>query len=182
MALLPQPARIAIDGVDAAGKTTLADELAEALRSRRVDVTRVCADDFIRPPAERYRRGRESPEGYYLDSFDHERLRRAARSGAGVTIVDGIFLLRPELNDLWDFRVLVDIDLDESIRRGAARDAAWHGSHETAEHFYRWRYAPAQRLYFERVRPHELADVVVDNADPGRPRLSQRKGLIPPTA
>ena len=54
---LPAPARVAIDGVYAAGKTTLADELAA-----RIAAARLSADDFLRSPEERYRRGRESPE------------------------------------------------------------------------------------------------------------------------
>ena len=142
---------MAVDGVDAAGKTTLADELAMLLPR----AARLCADDFLRPPEERYRQGRYSPAGYYEDSFDHDRLRRAVLATDALLIVDGIFLLRPELNDLWDFRIFVQVELEESIRRGVARDGA-----ET-EDLYRRRYAPGQRLYLESVRPTDLADVVV---------------------
>jgi uridine kinase len=70
---LPLPARIGVDGVDAAGKTTLADELA----GRLPEAARLSADDFLQPPVERYRQGRESPMGYYEDSFDHVALRAA---------------------------------------------------------------------------------------------------------
>jgi uridine kinase len=69
------PTRVAIDGLDAAGKTTLADELAPLVEARGREAIRVSLDDFHRPRAERYRRGRDSPEGYYEDSFDHEALR-----------------------------------------------------------------------------------------------------------
>lgn len=62
--------RVAIDGPDAAGKTTFADWLAELVRVRR-PVIRMCADDFLHPAQVRYRRGSLSPEGYYLDSFDN---------------------------------------------------------------------------------------------------------------
>lgn len=159
------PARVAVDGVDAAGKTTLADELAP-----RVGAARLSADEFLRPPEERYRRGRESPEGYYLDSFDHDRLRRAVLAERGLVIVDGIFLMRPELDDLWDFRIFVHVELDVAIRRGVERDGA------DTERLYRRRYAPGQRIYLETVRPRELADVVVDNTDPERPSLSPGPG------
>jgi uridine kinase len=158
---LPLPARVAVDGVDAAGKTTLADELAARVAGAR----RISADAFLRPPEERYRQGRESPHGYYDDSFDHERLRRAALAEPGLAIVDGIFLFRPDLNDLWDFRIFVHIDLEESIRRGVARDGPEN------EPLYRTRYAPGQRIYLESVRPRDLADVVVDNSDLERPVL-----------
>jgi len=70
------PVRVAVDGVDAAGKTTLADELSGMVAARGFPVVRASIDGFHRPRRERYRRGRESPEGYYRDSFDVEALRR----------------------------------------------------------------------------------------------------------
>jgi uridine kinase len=73
----PHPMRVAIDGRSAAGKTTLADALAASIQRRGQTVIRASVDDFQRPRAERYRRGRLSPEGYYLDGFDYPALRRA---------------------------------------------------------------------------------------------------------
>ncbi len=64
------PTRVAIDGLDAAGKTTMADELAERLRRMDRTVIRSSIDNFHHPQAVRYRRGPLSPEGYFLDSFD----------------------------------------------------------------------------------------------------------------
>ena len=66
----PHPLRVAIDGVDAAGKTTLADELAEPVRALGRPVIRASVDDFHNPRAVRYRMGDDSPEGYFQDSFD----------------------------------------------------------------------------------------------------------------
>lgn len=70
----PHPLRVGIDGVDCAGKTVLADELAELLRARGREVVRASLDGFHNPRAVRHRRGRASPEGYYLDSFDLDTL------------------------------------------------------------------------------------------------------------
>jgi uridine kinase len=72
----PHPVRIAVDGPDAAGKTTLADELAERLRARGRHVVRAGVDGFHRPRAERYRRGRDSAVGCYEDTYDLDALRR----------------------------------------------------------------------------------------------------------
>jgi uridine kinase len=41
---------------------------------------------------------------------------RQASSDA-VLLVDGVFLLRPELHDLWDFRIFVDAAVDVAISR-----------------------------------------------------------------
>ncbi|EIV95127.1 uridine kinase [Frankia sp. QA3] len=68
--------RVAVDGPDAAGKTTLADELAERIGSRGRPVIRAGVDAFHRPRAERHRRGPLSPHGYFLDAFDYGALRR----------------------------------------------------------------------------------------------------------
>ncbi len=164
--------RVGVDGPDAAGKTTLADELAEALARRDVGVMRIRLDDFLRPETERYRAGRESPEGYYRDSFDHERFRAAVLAEAATTVIaDGVFLLRPELRDLWDLTVFLSVAEDEILRRAAHRDGPRLGADLTR--LYRRRYLPAQRAYEERVRPTDRADVVVDNTDPARPRVGR---------
>lgn len=70
------PVRVAIDGRPAAGKTTLADELALVLRSKGREVIRASVDSFLWPRAQRYRRGMYSPEGCYYDSFDYDALYR----------------------------------------------------------------------------------------------------------
>ncbi len=70
------PVRVAVDGAPAAGKTTLADELALVLRNRGREVIRSSIEGFLLPRARRYRRGEDSPEGCYHDSFDFEALRQ----------------------------------------------------------------------------------------------------------
>jgi uridine kinase len=67
--------RVAIDGVDGAGKTHFAGELAEVLKALGRSVIRASVDGFHNPRAIRYRRGRNSPEGFFHDSYDYEQLR-----------------------------------------------------------------------------------------------------------
>ena len=173
---LEAPVRVGIDGPDAAGKTTLADELAVVLAAAGRQVERLSADDFLRAPEHRHRRGRESPEGYYEDSFDHQRLRDTVLGSGSPLLVDGIFLQRPELDDLWTLRIFVSIGENEVLRRGIQRDGA------EMERLYRVRYLPGQRLYADRVAPRDRADVVVDNDDPDSPGLIMRRGEPGPAA
>ena len=91
------PTRVAIDGLDAAGKTTLADELAPLVEARGREAIRVSLDDFHRPRADRYRKGRESPQGYYEDSFDHAGLRASVLLPLGPA---GDLTYRPRAFDL----------------------------------------------------------------------------------
>lgn len=70
----PHPVRVGIDGPDAAGKTTLAEELVAPLQERGRPVIRASIDGFHNPARTRYARGRASPEGYYYDSFNYRAL------------------------------------------------------------------------------------------------------------
>ncbi|MBA3552378.1 MAG: hypothetical protein H0W27_05860 [Actinobacteria bacterium] len=89
-------------------------------------------------------------------------------------LFDGVFLLRPELNDSWDFRIFVWVDEEEILRRAAERDVTRFGSREAVLTRYRRRYLPAQGIYADAVRPREKADVVIDNSDPARPTVYWR--------
>lgn len=199
---VPHPRRVAVDGPDAAGKTVLADELATVLRDRGHPVIRASVDGFHRPREERYRRGAESPVGYYEDSFDNaaivgnvlaplgpggtRRYRTALfdsrddvpvecallrASDRDVLVFDGVFLLRPELRDRWDFSVLVSAGFDVTLERARKRDLPLFGSEDEIDRRYRTRYIPGQQLYFEAADPERHADVVVVNDDPTRPEL-----------
>jgi hypothetical protein len=64
------PVRVAIDGRTASGKTTFANELGAVVAQRNREVIRTSIDGFHQPRAERYARGRYSPEGHYFDAWD----------------------------------------------------------------------------------------------------------------
>ena len=68
--------RVAIDGVDGAGKTTFADELETVLEPSGRDIIRASVDGFHHPRNLRYRLGRDSPTGFYRDSYDYGALKR----------------------------------------------------------------------------------------------------------
>lgn len=73
---IAHPTRVAVDGPPAAGKTTLADELAAVLRAQGREVIRASIEDFLLPRSQRYLRGEDSPEGCFHDSFDFDALHR----------------------------------------------------------------------------------------------------------
>lgn len=67
---------VGVDGTDGAGKTMFADGLAAVVAEDGSAVFRATIDDFHRPRAERYARGRTDPEGYYRDSYDYATFQR----------------------------------------------------------------------------------------------------------
>ena len=198
----PHPLRVAVDGLDASGKTTLADELVKPIEERGRPVLRASLDGFHCSRSERYRRGIDSPEGYYEDSFDYpslldslliplgpggdllyrtavfdyrsERAVQAAPQQArkdAILLLDGIFLLRPELDRYWDFRIYVWVSVNESLRRGVLRDSPALGSPDEVRARYLARYLPGQQRYYEMVNPQQLADAIVRNENPHDPGL-----------
>lgn len=72
---LHHPIKVAISGITASGKTTLANELAEELRGREKEVVRTSIDNFHHPRAIRYRQGKDSAIGYYEDAHDYQKLK-----------------------------------------------------------------------------------------------------------
>ena len=85
-----------------------------------------------------------------------------------VLLFDGVFLLRPELVNIWDLRIYLDISYEEMVARGVRRDG---GGAETEE-LYTRRYVPGQKLYQLHSAPKRRADLVIDNNDPLSPRFT----------
>ncbi len=78
---------VAIDGVGASGKSTFAANLARQVDARHIVLLHV--DDFFNPSVVRHARGRLSPEGFWLDSYNYaalitSALRPLAASGVGL--------------------------------------------------------------------------------------------------
>jgi uridine kinase len=92
-------------------------------------------------------------------------------SPAAVLLVDGVFLLRPALDDVWDLRIWIDIDADLALHRGIERDADMEGGREGALRLHRDRYLAAEDLYLDQCDPPSRADVVLDNRDFSAPKL-----------
>lgn len=191
--------RVGIDGPDGSGKTWFADELATALRDAGRAVFRVSADDFHHVRAVRYRRGRDSPEGCWLDSYDYDRLQADVLAPLGP---DGDRRYRPRAHDLVTDEILdppwqqaepgsvlvldglflhrdelagrwdFSVFLDVPFAETARRLAARDGSVPDPTHPSLRRYVEAQRLYFRTCTPQQRAGVVVDNADLDAPRIT----------
>ncbi|MEU8773376.1 hypothetical protein [Streptomyces sp. NPDC048606] len=99
-----------MDGITAAGKSTLARALASAVADRGRPAIHVSMDGFHHPRAHRHRRGRDSAVGYYQDAYEFPAFARTVLSPLGpggdwqiderpvaaaadtVLIVDGSFL------------------------------------------------------------------------------------------
>ena len=105
---IPQPAnhryvRVAVDGPDGSGKTVFAEELVAAVRDLGRPAVRISLDDFHNVRAIRYRQGRESPEGFWQDSYNYQRFQRDVLEPFGP---QGSGRYRPAAHDLLSDAVL----------------------------------------------------------------------------
>ncbi|WP_380168721.1 hypothetical protein [Jannaschia sp. R86511] len=203
----PGPRLVAVDGADGAGKSTFATGLAGVLRRSGCEVHQVSVDGFHHRRDRRYARGRRSPAGFWLDSYDYEALRlellvpwrrgsgsyraavRDVRTDTavespsravpprGVLVVDGIFLLRDELAGSWDLTIRLEATPPQRFRRMARRD----GSPADPHHPDNRRYRLGQRLYERVCDPTARADLVIGCDDWDDPQLlrSPRKPVDP---
>ncbi|GAA1039959.1 hypothetical protein GCM10009557_59920 [Virgisporangium ochraceum] len=199
---VPHPTRVAVDGPPAAGKTTLADELAEVLRDEGRDVIRATIDDFLFPRALRYPRGEYSAAGCYLDAHDRDALTRVLLDPLGPggdrrfqpAVYDRVAdtVLSPPVATAAADAVLVfdgvfllrpelldrwelRVFVSAATETTVARAVVREGRADV-ERRWRTRYVPAQELYHATAQPTRHADVVVHNDEPGRPVWETRTG------
>ena len=84
---------------------------------------------------------------------------------ATIFIIDGTFLFKEELRDLFDYKIFVDTDFELARKRGSKREEQAFGSYEKAEEIFLKRYHAASKLYLEQHEPKLHGDVVIDNND-----------------
>jgi uridine kinase len=79
-----------------------------------------------------------------------------------VVLIDGIYLLRPELAGCFDYRIWLSVRPETVLARACARDVAWVGSLDAVRARYESFWLPAHALY-ERTGPASRADAVIQN-------------------
>lgn len=189
---------VAVDGPDGVGKTCFADELAATVGQLGRPVVRVSADDFHHVRSIRYRRGPDSPVGFWLDSYNYERLIADVLAPLGP---QGGGRYRPVAHDVETDAVLdppwrgaqpgsviiidgvflhrnalVDrwdcsIFLDVPFEVTEERMAVRDGANPTLGRTGLRRYVEGQQIYYRECTPHRRATLVVDNTDLNRPSL-----------
>ena len=190
--------RVGVDGVDGAGKTIFADELAVALHGFGRPAVRVSLDGFHNPRHVRYRRGRSSPEGLWLDSYDYasfrrhvlspfeaggsRRYRRAIRDVSTDRAVDSeVEHAPPEAVLVVDGIFLHRDELsdcwDFSVFLAVPFEVTFErmsqrdGCPLDPEDSDNRRYLRGQQIYLDACAPESRADLVIDNTDPASPHV-----------
>lgn len=188
--------RVAVDGMDGTGRTAFADDVARVLRGRGQRVIRAGADGFHHPPSIRHRAGRNSPMGYFRDSYDYKRLtevlldplspggnrrfRRAVYDIANERPVSAPEEVADEgavlvFDGVFGHRPQLlpywdySIYLDVDVEISVQRIAQRERSEPEAAAAARHRYAEGQRLYLRECAPRKRATIVIGYNDPVAP-------------
>lgn len=190
--------RVAIDGVDGAGKTSLADELAAELTTRGEHVIRASTDSFHNPRRIRHQQGRTSPTGFYQDSFNYRALLEHLliplnpnNTGTYITQIYDITTETPvtqqprqapaaailvfdgiftHRNELIDFWDY-SIWLEVPFTTSIPRVARRAGLNPDPTHESNHRYVAGQKLYMAECNPQARATIHIDNTDLANPTI-----------
>lgn len=184
--------RVGIDGVDGVGKTFFADELALLLATADRQIIRASVDSFHNPKSIRYRRGSTSPEGFFRDSYNYERLKEVllaplSPGGSGgyrTAIFDhraDAFVSAPEewaspnailvFDGIFlhrpELRAYWDfsIFLDVGFDISIPRGAQRGEGSPDPEAPENNRYVEGQRIYLRECRPRQQATITINNED-----------------
>lgn len=186
---------VAIDGVDGSGKTSFAENLTFEIQNRPVIL--IHADDFLNPSPVRHAKGRNSPEGFWENTYNYAALNDQLLAPLGPkgdgwyspasydSVTDQMkqaeVVRAPSdalvvVEGMFLHRDEVTAYWDASVflhvpfTVTAARMAVRNGSNPDPEHPTMRRYIGGQRLYFDAARPWERATIVVENSDFTSPR------------
>lgn len=187
-----KPIIVAINGIDGAGKTCFTKELRKVLDSKSGNVIYASVDNFHNPKQLRYTKGKNSAVGFYKDSYNYAKLLEllinpilntekycklkyydaekeekvlsdlTVISNKTILILEGIFLFRPELVHLWDYKIYLDISFETALERNIIRA---NNESDVFVNRYLKRYKAGQELYLKESNPQIIADMIIDNND-----------------
>lgn len=190
---------MAIDGVDGAGKTHLANELAAELTTRGEHVIRASTDNFHNPRHIRHEPGKTSPAGFYHNSFNYEALTETlltplSPNGIGryTTQIYDITTetpVTPTFEQAADAAILIfdgifthrkeladfwdySIWLEVPFTTSIPRAADRGGLHPDPTHESNHRYVAGQQLYMAECAPATKATVRIDNTNLANPTIT----------
>lgn len=181
---------VGIDGLGGAGKSTISEELLSLLQSDGHHVSLLHIDDFIHPKSVRYNDDFAPWECYYnlqwrydylineiilplkkgeaickdIELYDKDNdtyfTQNICLPKGSILIIEGIFLQRDELRDVFDYMIYIDVPEKTRLARALKRDG-YIGDSEQIRAKYEERYFPAERFYVKSCNPETKADYTV---------------------
>ncbi len=190
---------VGINGIDTSGKTIFAKYLQKFLIEKNFKIQVINLDDFHNPKEMRYSGENQADNYYNksfniktiveqllipvhqnkehkikltlldLHSNKYEVEKDFSFDSDTIVVFEGVFLFRKELLPYIDFKIFIEIPLEESKNRAKERDVPIYGVEVLKK--YDEKYIPAQKKYLEECPPSKVADIIIDNTNLEFPKI-----------
>ena len=182
---------VAITGIDGCGKGYVTSRIVDGLRKKGLRAVAINVDGWLNLPDKRFDASNPA-EHFYLHAIRFEELfaelvlplrdlrslrvvtnhaeetsteykRRAYEfEDVDVIVLEGIYLLKRDLQPCYDLSVWIDCSFDTALERAIPRAQEGLTPEQTLR-AYRTTYFPAQEIHFSRDDPKGEATLVVNN-------------------
>ena len=177
-----RPFVVGINGIDCSGKTTFAKAMSKYFSYYKIVNNHLDIDTFNNPVIES-----ETYQAYVSDSWDEEDLNKyykliinysdAIRAVSEskkiypIVILEGIFIYKPQLADLFDLKIYLDINISLGRKRFAKRRSLKQDKRPFEIYDEIWMLSHIR--YESEVHPKQLGDLVIDYNDESKPVLHE---------
>ncbi len=190
---------LGINGIDGSGKTEFAKNFKKFLLSQKINTQIIHIDDFCNPKSIRYSGNNQVYNCFYktfntdrivknllipardnnnftteltlldLHTDKYAIKKKYIFDKKTIIIFEGVYLFRKEFISYIDYKIFLDISLNECRKRVKDRDGK-----DIIEKLNK-KYLPAQHKYAKEFLPLEIADIVIDNSDWNSPKIKIKK-------
>ena len=186
---------LGINGIDGSGKTEFAKNFKKFLLSQKINAQIIHIDDFCNSKSIRHSGNDQVYNCFYktfkidyivknllipiqensdfttdltlldLDTDKYEIKKKYTCDKRTIIIFEGVYLFRKEFISYIDYKIFLDISLNECIKRVKSRDGK-----DIIKKLNK-KYLPAQCKYMKEFLPLEIADMIVNNFDWDSPKI-----------
>ena len=171
---------VGINGIDCSGKTTFAKAISKYFSYYKIVNNHLDIDNFNNPAIEieTYKAfvsgswGEEDLNKYYkliINYSDAIRSVSESKNNYSIVILEGIFIYKPQLVDLFDLKIYLDIDISLGRKRFAKRRSLERDKRPFDIYDKIW--ILSHNKYDSEVHPKQISDLVIDYNDESKPVL-----------
>ena len=168
---------VGINGIDCSGKTTFAKSVSKYFTHRKINNHHLDIDNFNNPTieSETYKVfesdlwDEENLERYYKLIINYNEVIRAvseSKKKYPIVILEGIFIYKPQLMDLFDLKIYLNIDIFLGRKRFTKRRSLKQDKRPFDIYDKIWMLS--QIKYESEVHPKQISDLVINYNDKGQ--------------
>ena len=162
---------VGINGIDCSGKTTFSKSVSKYFTHHKIENDHLDIDNFNNPAIEN-----ETYKAFVSGSWDEENLNRyyeliinysdviravsESQKKYSIVILEGTFIYKPQLVDLFDLKIYLDVDISLGRKRFAKRWSLKRDKRPFDIYDEIWMLSHIR--YESEVHPKRISDLVID--------------------